>query len=226
MSFDSIARSYRLLETLTFGRSLQRARVCWVNNIPRPKRALILGEGNGRFLCHLLRVHPTTDIDCVDVSARMLGLARRRVSESCPESLKRIRFIHEDILTWQVRRPYDLVVAHFFLDCFRRDELKAIIDKLVAGAAPNATWLIADFVIPARGKITRTHAKLWLSAMYWFFRATAGIAADELVDTTPYLKAKGFELASRKISHARMVKSELWQRGLTACQSNPLPAAV
>lgn len=211
---------------MAFGHSLQRARVCWIQKVPRPKRVLIVGEGNGRFLCDLLHIYPKVEIDCVDLSATMLKLAQRRVSESCPESLPGIRFVHEDILTWQPRRSYDLVVTHFFLDCFRRDELKVIIDKLVAAATPNATWLIADFTIPEGGKITRTHAKIWLGAMYGFFRATAGIAADELVDTTPYLKAKGFELASRRISHAHMVKSELWQRGLTDCLSNPLPATV
>ena len=62
MSFDRLARPYRLLETLAFGNALQRARTFWIDKIPSPKRALIVGEGNGRFLCELLCTYPKIDV--------------------------------------------------------------------------------------------------------------------------------------------------------------------
>ena len=55
VSFDSIAPAYRTLETIAFGGALQRARVACLGEIGTPRRALIVGEGNGRFLCELLR---------------------------------------------------------------------------------------------------------------------------------------------------------------------------
>jgi ubiquinone/menaquinone biosynthesis C-methylase UbiE len=214
VTFDRIARSYRLLETIAFGQSLQRARVRWIEKIPRPRRVFILGEGNGRFLCELLRVHPKIDIDCVDASARMLTLARTRARQISPESWQRIQFIHADILKWSPRNSYDLIVTHFFLDCFPRDEVKAIVDKLAKAAAPGAMWLLADFTIPPAGIFSRMHAKLWLRMMYIFFRCAAGITANGLVDPTPYLEANNFVPMSRQSSRAAMVKSELWQRRL------------
>lgn len=212
MSFDRIARHYRLLETIAFGQALQRARVCWIDNIPRPKRALILGEGNGRFLCELLRVHPEIDVDCIDRSARMLALAKRRIRKLCPGSYERVRFVHQDVRDWPAQHSYDLLVTHFFLDCFRRDELKAIIEKLAAAAMPIATWLVADFTIPPSGTIGRVHSKFWLRLMYWFFRRTAGISASELFDPSPYLRANRFTCLACQLARIGMVKSELWQR--------------
>ena len=214
MSFDRIARSYRLLETITFGQSLQRARVLWIDEIPRPKRALVLGEGNGRFLCELLRVHPKIDIDCVDASARMLSLAGKRASRNHAESWPCVQFIQADILQWSPRNSYDLIVTHFFLDCFPRDEVKAIVDKLAGAATPGAIWLLADFTIPPAGIFSRMHAKLLLRMMYLFFRCAAGIAAKGLVDPSPYLEANSFVSMSRQSSRAAMVKSELWQRSV------------
>jgi len=214
VSFDRLATSYRLLETIAFGQSLQRARILWLEKIPRPRRVLILGEGDGRFLCELLRVHPKIDIDCVDASARMLNLARTRARQSHPESWQRIQFIHADILKWSPLKSYDLIVTHFFLDCFPRDEVKAIVDKLARATTPDGVWLLADFTIPPAGIFSRMHAKLLLRMMYLFFRCAAGIAANGLVDPSPYLEANNFAPMLRQSSRAAMLKSELWQRRL------------
>jgi ubiquinone/menaquinone biosynthesis C-methylase UbiE len=212
VSFDRIARSYRLLETIAFGQSLQRARVLWLEKIARPKRVLILGEGDGRFLCELVRAHPKIDIDCVDASARMLTLARKRARRSHPESEPCVRFIHANILQWTPSESYDLIVTHFFLDCFPRGEVKAIVDKVARAATPDAIWLLADFTTPSAGTLSQMHAKLCLRMMYLFFRCVAGITANNLVDPLPYLEANNFVLVSRQVSRAKLLKSELWHR--------------
>jgi ubiquinone/menaquinone biosynthesis C-methylase UbiE len=230
VSFDRIGRSYRLLETIAFGQSLQCARILWLEKIPRPRRVLILGEGDGRFLCELLRVHPKIDIDCVDASARMLSLARKRARQIHPESWPCAQFIQADILQWSPRNSYDLIVTHFFLDCFPPDEVKAIVDKLAGAATPDAVWLLADFTIPSAGTLPQLHAKLWLRMMYLFFRCAAGITANGLVDPSLYLDANNFAPMSRQSSRAAMLKSELWQRRLPSLQlenrSHQKPAIV
>jgi ubiquinone/menaquinone biosynthesis C-methylase UbiE len=212
VNFDRIARHYQLLETIAFGYALQRARVYGIGKIPPPKRALIIGEGNGRFLCELLGIHPKIDIDCVDASARMLTLARARVLKTRPESHERVRWMHENILTWSPSGSYDLIVTHFLLDCFRPGQVKAIVDKLAQAAAPDATWLLADFNIPVEGIFARIHAKFWLRVLYWFFRGVAGINASDLVDPSQYLESNGFVCEARGPAKAAMVKSELWRR--------------
>jgi hypothetical protein len=43
--------------------------------------------------------------------------------------------------------------------------------------------------------------------MYTFFRATAGIAANELVDPIPYLGGHGFIRVSENLSRGSMLRS-------------------
>lgn len=212
MSFDLVAPHYRWLETIAFGNALQHARTHLIDKIERPKRALILGEGNGRFLCQLLRVYPTLEVDCVDASNTMLQLTRRRVHRTFPESLPHVHFYCEDILKWSPQKSYDLLVTHFFLDCFPPNEVSLIVQKLANAAKPGAAWLIADFTIPQQ-RFARARARLLLRLMYTFFRAAAGISARELVDATPYLNGSGFSRVSGKLSRASLVRSDLFRLG-------------
>ena len=213
MSFDAIAPWYRALETIAFGGALQRARVACLDEIGSPRRGLILGEGNGRFLAALLQRHPLIRIDCVDSSAEMLELARQHVLATIPDEIARVTFIHDDVGSWTPNDRYDLIVTHFFLDCFRTQQVGLIVAKLAQAAAPNATWLLADFRIPEAG-VARAHARAWLAVMYWFFRRVAGIEARKLVDPSPFLRVEGFALERQDLFRLGMLKSELWRHQL------------
>jgi ubiquinone/menaquinone biosynthesis C-methylase UbiE len=222
VNFNRIARHYRWLETIAFGNALQLSRTCWINKVPRPGRALIIGEGNGRFLGELLHAHPGVEVDCVDASDRMLRLARQHVLRSDPDSAARVRFLNRDVLSWSPSGRYDLLVTHFFLDLFHREAVQTIVAKLAQAAAPNATWLIADFTIPS-GRLTGFHAKLWLRTMYAFFKFAAGVTANTLVDPSTYLQTNGFARSSRRSFRLGMLKSELY-RNVTRAVSAPQPS--
>lgn len=214
MSFDAIAPWYRTLERIAFGDDLQRCRVACLSEIAAPRRVLILGEGDGRFLLELLRLHPEVEVDCIDASERMLQLARKRIEEECSDGVGRVRFRNQDITSWSpLEREYDLVVTHFVLDCFPASALTSIIQKLARAATNDATWLLADFCVPGEG-MSRHRARAWLTAMYLFFRITARTQATELVDSTPFLRAEGFSLAQQQLFRHGMLKSELW-RGMS-----------
>jgi ubiquinone/menaquinone biosynthesis C-methylase UbiE len=212
VSFDGIAPWYRTLETIAFGSNLQRARIACLGEIDKPRRALIVGEGNGRFLRELIGAHPEIEIDCVDASERMLRLARDRVQRERPGRTDRIRFLQHDIATWSPPEDrFDLIVTHFFLDCFPEDRVAEIVARLSRAAAVNATWLLADFCIPAGG-FARFRTDIWLNMMYRFFRLTSGIKASELADPSPFLRAAGFALTTQQLLRGGMVKSELWRK--------------
>jgi ubiquinone/menaquinone biosynthesis C-methylase UbiE len=212
VSFDSIAPAYRTLETIAFGGDLQRARVACLGEIGTPRRALLVGEGNGRFLCELLRLHSIIAVDCVDASERMLELVRQRIERRLPMDATRVRFLQHDITSWTPpEASYDLIVTHFFLDCFLGDRIADVVNRLSRAATPNATWLLADFRVPAGG-FARIRAGLWLAAMYRFFQITAGIEAKELEAPSPFLRTAGFAVASQHLFRSGMVKSELWRR--------------
>jgi SAM-dependent methyltransferase len=211
VSFDAIAPWYRTLETIAFGNALQRARLAWLDAIGSPRRALIVGEGNGRFLAALLQRLPLIRIDCVDTSEQMLALARQHVLRTAPDQISRVAFLQHDITSWAPHDRYDLIVTHFLLDCFNTHQVGRIVAKLAQATAPNATWLLAEFRIPEAG-FARNHARAWLAIMYRFFRVVARIEACDLVDPSPFLRAEGFVLERQLLFRFRMLKSEVWQR--------------
>ncbi len=205
MNFDRIAPHYRWLETVAFGGHLQQARVAFLGETEMPRRVLVVGEGDGRFLAEFVSIYPGAAVDCIESSGKMIVLARRR-------GAKAVRFIQEDIR--QAALPvahYDLVVTHFVLDCFGRDDLRIVIAKLARAATEDASWLLADFREPVGGW-ARRHAKLWLRLMYTFFRITSGLEADRLIDPSQFLAEKGFARKARRLSRFEMITSEWWRR--------------
>jgi ubiquinone/menaquinone biosynthesis C-methylase UbiE len=203
VTFDRVAPCYRRLETFVFGNQLQQARVAFVREIKSPRRILIVGEGDGRFLAELLRTGEP-GIDCVEASGCMIALARKQVPGA------HVNFIQTDIHDLTLRPAhYDLIVSHFFFDCFAEVALAEIIARLANAAAPHAQWLIADFCYPARGW-DRWRARALIAAMYFFSRR-AGIKARRLVDYCPLLRANGFKLTKEQLSRRGEIRSQLWQ---------------
>src|SRR5262249_20230088 len=158
------------------GEKLQRCRTAFLSEVQSAANVLILGEGNGRFLLECRRMLPTARITCVDASARMLGLARSRVEHS-GFSADRIEFIRADALAWTpTSSDFDLIVTHFFLDCFRSEQIEKLVHRLSQAATQQASWLLADFHVPPAG-LPRYRAQIIHWLMYAFFRMTARLPA-------------------------------------------------
>ena len=66
MNFDRLASHYRWMDAVLAGHTLQRARTAWLGDIGTPRRALLAGAGNGRFLAAAVQSLPTTRFVCVD----------------------------------------------------------------------------------------------------------------------------------------------------------------
>lgn len=213
MNFDAVATWYATLERIAFGRDLQQCRVAGLGDIDPPRRALVVGEGNGRFLSELLRHYPNVEVDCIDSSQRMLQLARQRIETDLPNHS--IHFIQADIRSCTpAGQHYDLLVTHFLLDCFPESQLAGVIGKLADSTASNAIWLVSDFSIPSKG-IAQFRARCWLAAMYFFFRITTQIEANDLIDSTPFIRAAGFRLVREQSFREGFLRSEIWRKGAT-----------
>jgi len=210
MSFDRLAPHYRWMEAVLAGGKLQRCRTAFLDEAKTARRALIVGEGNGRFLSVLLRVNPSVRVLCVDGSARMLERACARLARE-GLNVHQVEFLHADATTWSPPRAgFDLLVTHFFLDCFRPEQLAEIVGRLSAAAAPDARWLIADFCEPAQGP-ARWRARSMLALMYWFFRAITGLPARRLTPPDSFLEQHGFQLQSRRRAEWGLLHTDVWQ---------------
>lgn len=209
MSFGGLAPVYRALETIVFGNTLQCARVAQLNHIRTPTRALLAGEGNGRFLAEFVRAFPQCEVICIDGSERMLERARQRLGRPNP----RVRFLQADLLApLKLTDKHDVIFTHFVLDCFEGERLESVVRHLAQIATPDAQWVITDFAIPSRGWMQMA-ARLLIGAMYLFFRLTTEIRATNLIDPSPILAETGFALRERRLFLRGLLTADLRQRG-------------
>jgi len=202
MNCDLIAPHYWWIERLGMGRMLERRRRWFLPELTRARRALVLGDGDGRFLRELLRQNPAVHADYVDLSSRMLELARDKSGG------ERVNYYRADARTLEFpREEYDLIATHFFFDCFDASELDTLIGRISAAAKPGARWVVSEFRVPSLA------ARLAVRALYLFFRITTGLKTSRLTDHRPILETHGFQLESARPSRGGLVVSELWECG-------------
>jgi SAM-dependent methyltransferase len=211
MSFDSLAPHYAWMEFFLAGEKLQRCRTAFLSEARTAQNVLILGEGNGRFLVECRRSLASARITCVDASAPMLNLAQKRV-ERLGLNQGKLEFVQADALSWTPpEAQFDLIVTHFFLDCFCAPQLASLIEKLSQAATLRATWLLADFQIPAAG-FRRHRAKVIHFLMYSFFRLAARLPARSLTPADDFLGMHGFVLRKRIVTEWGLLHTDYWKR--------------
>ena len=207
MSFDRLAPFYRSMEWITAGGKLQRSRMAFLDEIPPPHEILLAGEGHGCFLPECVRRFPAAEIVIVDISAKMLEIARSKVAHGHQI------FIHADLLEWDGPQcRFDLIVTHFFLDCFTADQLGCVVAKLGHCATADAHWLLADFEI-ASTPFAGWRSRVIIGLLYIFFRLVTGLKASALVPPEGDLENAGFALHRRQSHDWGLLKSEWWRRG-------------
>jgi len=209
-NFDSLARVYRSLEFLAFGRDLERARFCLIDQLAGCREILVLGEGDGRCLAQLVRAAPAARIHCLDASAAMLACAEARLAGS--EAHDRVTFERADILA--VTLPparYDAVITCFFLDCFTADQVAILATRVNQSLRGKAQWLFADFALPPRG-IARLRARVWLAMLYTFFRWQIRLRTSVLPPSEDLIQQAGFAAKASRTFQGGLLRSVLFER--------------
>lgn len=210
--YDRVARWFRPLELGLFGRSLARTRSAFLDRIEAPRRALLLGEGDGRFVVELLERFESMRVDVIEGSSKMIELARRRVEHARVErDSDAVRWLHDDIRTAEMPGgPYDLIVSNFVLDCLDEREIETLVERVTANAGPRATWLIADFREPSSGVLAILRARVWLAFLYAFFGLVARQSVRRLVDPAPVLRTCGWRLEANKRYRLGLLEASCW----------------
>ncbi len=205
--FDRVARAYRWLEYLSLGTMLERARFWaldagWLDGC---SRALVLGDGDGRFTERLMRRHAAARVEAVDLSGAMLRLLRRR----CREFTDRLSTSHADARDLQPEAGADVVVTHFFLDCLEQEEVGALVRRVSGGLKPGATWVVSEFCMP--GGWLRGPAWLLVRGLYLAFRMLTGLRVTELPDHGLALRGCGFRMVAEKQFLGGLLISQVWK---------------
>ncbi len=214
-NFDPIARPYRWLEYLSFGRSLERARFHFLGEMKSCKHALVLGDGDGRFTTKLLASNPEIYVDAIDSSAAMLRLLTARAERLGPSAQNRLCTVKIDALDFvakpqsQDESPYDLLATHFFLDCFTEDDVATLVRGLAPRLIPNALWVVSEFAIPRRQPAT-LGSQVIVGGLYRAFSLITGLRTQTLPDYARVFRESGLTLLDSKEHLGGLLVSELW----------------
>jgi ubiquinone/menaquinone biosynthesis C-methylase UbiE len=208
--FGRLARVYRWMEYFSFGLYLQRCRMLRIAEMVACRRALVYGDGDGRFLAELVRSARGTRIAAVDVSREMLRQATKRLPSEA-----RARLVGADALGCEVsafpEAPFDLVVSHFFLDCFNEEELFTLVARANAAAVEGAMWVVSDFAAPQQ-PVARQLGRLVVGGLYLAFGLLTGLRTRRLPDHGRVMRESGWRLEDRRTLLLGLLASERWRR--------------
>jgi SAM-dependent methyltransferase len=206
--FDAIARAYRWMEYFSFGPFLERCRFAQLDHLGNPQRALVLGDGDGRFLARLLERYPDLIADSVDLSPAMIGLAKERIGKNAV----RVQFHIADIRTFSFPpgAAYNLVAAHFFLDCLSESEVRLLFDRLAPHIRPSALCVLSEFAIPSRGPL-RIVARLLVRSLYFAFHLLTGLSVRMLPDYPSILRSLNVHCEDNMPLLGGILRSERWR---------------
>jgi SAM-dependent methyltransferase len=209
--FDRVARIYRWMEYATFGRSLERCREYYLPQMCECRSALVVGDGDGRFVARLLAANREVCADAVDSSGAMLRLLERRVEPVSRGAGERLRTHQADALRFSPSRSYDLIATHFFLDCLSQAEVNELCARVAAHVERQGVWVVSEFRIP-RGAMYWP-SRILVRLLYLAFRMLTGLRVRELPDHAAALAAAGFMRTARRLSLGGLLSSELWRLG-------------
>ena len=209
VNFDRVACLYRWLEYLSFGPWLSGCRRSHLPDLTGARHALILGDGDGRFLARLLAADPMLTADVVDSSNSMLKVLDRRIRGLGPQARQRICLYHADVLEWNPIGSYDLIVSHFFLDCFFPHQLERLFDCVLPHALPGAQWVISEFATPRNG-LAAYLARGIIGVLYRAFGFLTGLRVRALPDYTTSLLRRGLVLSYDRSYLGGLLRSQVW----------------
>ncbi len=213
MNCDTLAPYYEVLEHLFFGRHLEQRRFAFLDEARTSRRTIVCGGGDGRFLALLLRANRRLEADFVELSPKMVVLAERRVTSMGPDFRERARFCAKDVREFEPRAGgYDLIVTHFFLDCFSEPDLPDVVGRLATWAAPGARWIVSEFA-EGEGPIGRVWTNVVIHGLYAAFRLTTGLSVTQLPNYVAALGRTRFHLLREERALGGLVHSSLWEMG-------------
>ena len=210
--FNRLARLYLWMEAATFGPWLWWCRCAWLDqpgSLPLPAqegRALVLGDGDGRFTAHLLRTYPHIHVNAVDASPAMLRSLHKRAAPNA----SRLCIHLADARSFQPPAPpYTLIATHFFLDCLTTAEVQSLAETLRRCSSPQTHWLVSEFAIP-KGWFGTVLARPLVRLLYFAFGHLTGLTVRKLPNHKTALSQSGFTLLNQKTWLFGLLTSELW----------------
>lgn len=190
-----------------FGSALQRAQQAALAYLPPgAPSVLIVGGGTGWVLGEVLRLRPMARIVYLEASAAMLRKSAARLRRLAPAQMAQVEFRLGTEADLPPGVQFDALITFFLLDLFPPPALRRLLLRLQATCRPAGRWLITDFCPP----------RTWwqrglLAVMYWFFRLTANVQAQQLPPWPDELARLGWREFAREQFYGGMVAATAYK---------------
>jgi len=192
--YNRIAVFYDLAARIFFSNKINKSQVALLPFLPDFKCCLILGGGSGYFLQQILSQHKTARFVYVDLSDRMIEMAKNRIKRKFPEELHRIEFrcaSVEDVKN----ESFDLIVCNYFLDLFTDEEVDLLLERFYSEILSSRGYVyFTDFAIPESRWIMKKVTEALLKMLYFIFRIATSIRSTRLPNFPLLFKKNNFNV--------------------------------
>jgi ubiquinone/menaquinone biosynthesis C-methylase UbiE len=204
-NYNSIARSYDALSRIIFQNAIVKAQAHLIRFINDDDKVLIAGGGTGWILEKISELKKKNVlIVYVEKSSAMISLSQKRNYKNV-----HVEFVHDAIEDYQTSEMFDVILTAFLFDNFLKDKIASVFAKLDGLLKQNGIWLYADFIN------NRAKSKIWqkmlLKTMYLFFRLTANIETQQLIDMQPYFSKK-YQMFSQQFFFSHFIWSAAYKK--------------
>jgi ubiquinone/menaquinone biosynthesis C-methylase UbiE len=204
-NYNSIAGSYDTLSRIVFQRSIIKAQQYLIEFITDNNKVLLIGGGTGWILEEISKMkRQNISVVYVEKSSKMIELSKKRNYKNI-----KVDFIQAAIETYKTDERFDVIITPFLFDNFIEKRIQYVFKKLDELLKQKGFWLYADFVND------KTNKKAWqqylLKTMYLFFRLTAKIETQELIDMRPYFIEK-YVLISQQFYYRHFIQAIAYRK--------------
>lgn len=200
--FNYIAPFYDALGRIVFGNALIKSQSYHLQGIQPNSEILIVGGGSGRILTEFDKLSIPLSVTYVEKSSKMVELSKNKG----PFKNLSVHFVCGECKDITVKN-FDVIFTAFFLDVFRSANLHWVIQCLKTLLGPDGIWIVTDFI-----RTPTLWQRLLIRSMYAFFRITAGLEGNKLLDFEKYLIEKDLNKGRCKTFYKGMIESAIYYK--------------
>jgi len=133
-------------------------------------RVLDVGAGTGLFSSFFLRKFPKAKITLIDISEKMLDIAKQRFKE-----LDSFEYLVGDYCHWEFVDEYDVILSALSIHHLTDEQKKAFYNKCYSILKPNGIFVNCDQVLGNTEYLESVFKKLWKSSI-----EKSGLSKEEI----------------------------------------------
>ena len=142
-------------------------------------RVLDLGAGTGLLSEMVAVAYPCSELTLVDVSGKMLAIAKTRLSKST----NKIEYREEDYSEWKIQDKYDLIISSLSIHHLNDSEKKELFGNCYCSLSSGGVFINADQILGESPDIEKMYCAKWLEEV-----KNNGVSEQELESASPLIK--------------------------------------